>query len=186
MTPPVQLPILREMNHVLKKTYFSRKKTRKFLAELFQTKKLVGKKPCAFWRGVKFLDIQGGGASQKEMLALFGTVLEKECDLKIEDCGAEPDTFIYLDDAIFSGGRVSSDLVDWITQHAPMKATIHVIVIASHQSSYYNRNKVEEAIKTSGKSIDVHWWRSIELEDRKAIPPRPMSCDRSRSPTMRA
>ena len=25
-----------------------------------------------------------------------------------------------------------------------------------------------QAIKASGKSIDVHWWRSVELEDRKA------------------
>ncbi len=65
----VRLPILREMDHVLKRTYFSRARTVKFLADLFQTKKLVGDDPCAFWKGVKFLDIQGGGASQTQMLA---------------------------------------------------------------------------------------------------------------------
>lgn len=164
----VRLPILREMDHVLKQTYFSRANTRKFLAGLFKTEKLVGEDPCAFWRSVRFLDIQGGGASQKEMLALFSVLLEKKCGFKIEDCGANPDTFIYLDDAIFSGGRVSSDLAGWIETNAPKKATIHVIVIATHQSSYFNRNRVGQAIKASGKSIDVHWWRSVELEDRKA------------------
>ncbi|HRK68461.1 MAG TPA: hypothetical protein PKY73_12980 [Hyphomonas sp.] len=61
----VQLPILREMDHVLKQTYFSRANTRSFLAGLFKSEKLVGEDPCAFWRSVKFLDIQGGGASQK-------------------------------------------------------------------------------------------------------------------------
>jgi hypothetical protein len=44
-----------------------------------QTQKLVGDDACSFWKGVKFLDIQAGGGSQKEMLALFGKVLEKEC-----------------------------------------------------------------------------------------------------------
>ena len=63
----VQLPILREMDHVLKQTYFSRQGTKKFLAGLFQTEKLVGDDPCTFWKGVKFLDIQGGGASQGEI-----------------------------------------------------------------------------------------------------------------------
>jgi hypothetical protein len=58
----VQLPILREMDHVLKQTYFSRVTTRSFLADLFKTEKLVGEDPRALWSSVKFLDIQGGGA----------------------------------------------------------------------------------------------------------------------------
>lgn len=163
----VQLPVLREMDHVLKQTYFSRKRTRKFLAGLFQTKKLVGEDPCAFWKGVKFLDIQGGGASQKEMLALFSKVLEKQCGVGVADCGADPAAFVYLDDAIFSGGRVSHDLADWIANDAPNDAILHVIVIATHQSSYYNRNKVDAAAKTSGKSIKITWWHAVDLEDRK-------------------
>src|SRR5689334_15075084 len=61
-----QLPILREMDHVLERTHFSRSRTREFLAGLFRTEKLVGDNPCAFWRNVRFLDIQGGGASQTQ------------------------------------------------------------------------------------------------------------------------
>lgn len=163
----VRLSILREMDHVLKQTYFSRKEARNFMARLFKTEELAGDDPCEFWKSVKFLDIQGGGASQKEMLALFGVILKKKCGFRVEDCGVDPDTFVYLDDAIFSGGRVSQDLVTWIAGKAPNKATIHVIVIATHQSSYYNRNKVDDAIKSSGKSIKIKWWSSVELEDRK-------------------
>lgn len=167
----VRVPVLRELNHVLLKTYFSRNRTSKFLSNIFNTEKLVGADPCSFWRRVKFLDIQGGGASQKEMLALFGSVLEEKCGFKVEDCGvdpdSDPDTFVYLDDAIFSGGRVSHDLSSWIVEEAPNNATIHVIVIATHQSSYYNRNRVDKAIGSSGKTIKVEWWRFVELEDRK-------------------
>lgn len=162
-----QLPILQEMDHVLKQTYFSRKKTVNFMAGLFQTKKLVGDNPCAFWRDVKFLDIQGGGASQREMLALFSKFLEKECGYTVDDCGANPKAFAYLDDAIFSGGRVSHDLSAWIAGDAPDNATLHVIVIATHQSCYYNKKKVGEAIRAAGKKIDITWWHAVDLEDRK-------------------
>lgn len=162
-----QLPILREMDHVLQRTYFSRKETIRFLAGLFQTKKLVGDDPCVFWKSVKFLDIQGGGASQKEMLALFEKILKDKCGFGTDNCGDGPTTFVYLDDAMFSGGRVSHDLSGWIANDAPDGATLHVIVIATHQSSYYNRNKVDEAIRSSGKSIKATWWHAIDLEDRK-------------------
>src|SRR2546425_360720 len=56
-----QLPILREMDHVLKKTYFPRKTVSAFLNGVLTAKGLVGDDPCAFWKNVKFLNIQGGG-----------------------------------------------------------------------------------------------------------------------------
>lgn len=164
----VQLPILREMDHVLKQTYFSREGTRKFLVGLFQTEKLVGEDPCAFWKGVQFLDIQGGGASQKEMLALFSKVLEKECGFETADCGAEPHAFVYLDDAIFTGNRVRRDLETWIANQAPAEATVHVITIALHSGGqYYASGRINAAAKRAGKKIRFKWWRAIELEDRR-------------------
>lgn len=163
----VQFPILREMDHVLKKTYFSRKETRKFLAGLVKNKKLVGEDPCTFWKGVKFLDIQGGGASQKEMIALFSKILERECGFTIEDCGVEPRVFLYLDDAIFTGNRVRRDIEAWIKDNAPEDAKLHVVVIANHEGSYYHRGKISEATKAAGKKIEVTWWCAVGFEDRK-------------------
>lgn len=61
----VQLPILREMDHALKQTYFSCANTRSFLAGLFKTEKLVGEDPCAFWRSVKFLDIKAAEQARR-------------------------------------------------------------------------------------------------------------------------
>ncbi len=167
--PAVQVPILREMDHVLKQTYFSRKGTRKFLGGLFQTDKLVGDDPCAFWRNVSFLDIQGGGASQKEMLALFSKVLNKKCGFETADCGGAPQAFVYLDDAIFTGNRVRRDFEGWIADRAPSNAEVHIIVIALHSGGqYYASGKIKEAAKNAGKNINFTWWRAIELEDRRA------------------
>jgi hypothetical protein len=168
--PSVRLPILGEMDHVLKKTHYSGAKTRTFLSKLLRAKNVVGEDPRKFWRGVKFLQIQSEGASQKEMLALFGSILEQEYGLNIEHCGANAGSFVYLDDAIFSAGRVSKDLATWITKEAPDHATVYVIVIAAHRGSYYKRNRVTEAIKSSGKSVIMHWKCDADaiLEDRKA------------------
>src|SRR5690606_34817281 len=83
----VQLPMLREIDHVLKKTYFSRDRVVSFLRGLVKTKKLVGDNPCAYWQGVTFLDIQQGGNSQTEMTELFSELLSETCGFGIAECG---------------------------------------------------------------------------------------------------
>lgn len=163
----VQLPILREMDHVLKQTYFSKENTQKFLNGLFDTTKLVGNDPCTFWRSVNFLNIQGGGASQTEMLALFDQLLQDKCGFSVSDCGSKPHAFIYLDDASFTGNRILRDLRDWIAKKAPAKTTVHIITIAQHSGGqYYANTNLIKAVQAAGKTIDFTWWRAIELEDR--------------------
>ena len=165
----VQLPILQEIDHVLKRTYISRQWTRSFLAKLFENAKLVGDDPCAFWTGVKFLDIQGGGGSQKEMLALFGQILSNRCGVEAADCGDVPNAFVYLDDAIFTGNRVRHDLERWIAERAPDESRVRVVTIALHTGGrYYAENKIKEAATTAHRRIDLEWWRAISFEDRKA------------------
>lgn len=164
----VQLPILREMSHALERTYFSLAKTKMFLSGLFRTSELVGDDPCTFWREVRFLDIQGGGASQSEMLALFDQILTEQCNIEIGRCGLSPRAFVYLDDAIFSGNRVRNDLKSWISGSAPPDAKVHIITIALHNSGHlYAKKEVEAAARAAGKTISVSWWRAIELETRK-------------------
>lgn len=165
----VQLAMLREMDHVLKSTYFSLDKVTQFLRVLIRTEELVGTDPCAFWRGVHFLDIQAGGNSQSEMLGLFNELLQGTCGLDIKQCGKGNALFVYLDDAIFTGNRVRQDLEAWIKNKAPNKAMLHIVSIALHSGGqYYARRYIAQAAAASGKAIDVTWWRAIELEDRKA------------------
>lgn len=164
----VQIPILREVDHVLKNTYFSKEKVSKFLRGAIRTAKLTGANPKEFWRSANFLDIQGGGASQTDMLALFSEVLREEFGIGIEDCGQGNDVFIYLDDGIFTGNRVRRDLEDWIRDHAPAQAKVHVICIAEHSGGrYYANTKIQEVNRVSGKNVDITWWHAIVLEDRK-------------------
>ena len=165
----VQLSILQEIDHVLKSIYFSKEKVSRFIRGAIRTPKLAGDNAEQFWRNANFLDIQGGGDSQTDMLALFSEQLASEFGFGIDDCGMEDEVFIYLDDGIFTGNRVRRDLEGWVKGDAPAQAKLHVICIAQHSGGqFYANGKIQEVIKASGKRISITWWRAIELEDRKA------------------
>lgn len=162
----VQVPILREMDHVLKQTYFSKRTINKFLKGLIKNDRLVGNNPNTFWRAANFLDIQQGGRSQHDLLSLFDENLKAELNIDINQCGGG-NTFLYIDDAVFTGGRVKSDLTTWVTNDAPQAATVYVLVIAIHEGFYYNRNKIDSAVRETGKAIDIKWCGSKTFENQK-------------------
>jgi hypothetical protein len=164
----VQVPILREVNHVLQQTYLSKQRVMDLLRNLIYAADLAGNDPEGFWRSANFLNIQGGGNSQRDMLVLFSEVLMKEFGFGIEACCQRDDVFIYLDDCIFTGNRVRYDLEEWIRNDAPAKAKVHVICIALHRGGHYYANKnIQKVIRETGKNIVITWRCAIELEDRK-------------------
>jgi len=163
-----QVPILAELDHVLECTYVSRQDVEHFLSSLVLNVDLAGADPCEYWRSANFLDIQKDGHSQKDMLSIFSEILKKRCGISIEACGSKNGDFIFLDDAVFSGARVRNDLVPWIQEKAPDKATVHVIAIALYTGSEWAfRVPIAEAINASGKDISIRRWRAIELENQK-------------------
>lgn len=171
----VQLPILSEMDHVLKRTYFSRERVEKFLGGLMEARGLVGGDPRKFWSGVSLLNIQQGGNSQREMRSMFNRLLKDKFGLTI----AERDNasvHVYLDDVICTGNRVRNDLEAWINNRAPAKSTLHIIVIASHKHGQWytkeggwssERPTLQEIATKAGKEISIKWWPAIQYEDRK-------------------
>ena len=166
----VQLPMLREMDHVLTRTYFSLARVTEYLRALIQTEALVGDDPCLFWRGVNFLNIQQGGNSQTEMLGLFDELLKEHCGFGIDDCGDGNSVYLYLDDGLFTGNRVRRDLEAWITNEAPARVTLHVVHIAHHSGGqYYACGNIKRVAAATAKECDVTWWRAIELEDRRSF-----------------
>jgi len=165
----VHLDMLVELDHVFRNTYIPKADVEEFLSTLIRNSKIAGEDPCSFWKDVRFLDIQGGGNSQHEMLEILDAILRKECGSGIDDCGDEPEAHVYLDDAIFTGNRVRNDLSDWIQSDVPQEATVHVVVIALHrQGQWYANKKIRESANAAGKEVEIHWWRFIEIEDRKA------------------
>jgi hypothetical protein len=165
----VREQMLGEMRHVLGNTYVSKINVEKFLSGLASNKELAGDDPKTFWMGVKFLDIQTRGHSQREFLQLFAIPLKQQTGLQVSDCGKQPACYVYLDDGIFTGMTLIQSLSNWLKGDAPQKAVVHVIVIAGHVlGKYYAETQLNKIAASVGKAIEFHWWALLSLEDRKA------------------
>lgn len=165
-----QDPLLAELAHVFSKTYFTRKNVKGFLSAIAANEKLTAGDPVAFWKHTDVLNIQTAGNSQRDMLMLFDKALQKTCGIGLVDCGKAPvSQYVYLDDVLFSGGRIKHDITKWIKEAAPQKAKIHIITIAYHQlGQWRTENDIKAVAKEVGKSIELSWWSVFQVEDRKA------------------
>lgn len=167
-TGEVQVPLLRELDHVLKETYFTRKFVQEFLDNLVRNEKLAGDNPCKFWKRAELLEIQQNGNSQSEMLELFAESLRKQCDLTLSDCTGTGSQYIYLDDVLFSGSRIGNDLSAWITDDAPQKAKVHIIVIATHKlGGWQCIERLKKDAENAGKKIEFNLWCATSFENRR-------------------
>lgn len=164
----VQLPILKEMDHILKITYLSKSKVEKFLSKLVVSERLTGEAPHHYWLSVRILDIQKRGNSQSDMLKMLGVALNSKFGLNLSDCSGTSRKFIYIDDGIYTGNRILEDLQPWIHSYAPDGAELNVIVMVLHQGGLnYANTKLNKAVKSVGKTINIKWWKWVALEDRR-------------------
>lgn len=166
--PAQQVPILTEVDALLNRTYLSRALVETFLKGLVSNTKLAGANPKQFWLSANFLDIQDGGSSQTEMLQMFSQQLQATLGITVAQCGSPTGPYIYLDDISFTGNRVRNDVNTWLKGKAPPTSTLHVIVAASHcGGEWYAEKSIKETATSQSKAVSLHWWRALELEDRK-------------------
>lgn len=165
----VQVPLLSEVDHVLKKTYFSKANVSRFFANQIKNKELAGASPCDFWQATHVLNIQKQGHSQKEIRLLFAEALKEQCALEIEDCGSPGGAFVYLDDVLFSGGRIGTDLSAWMANEAPPESMVYILVIATHHLGEWQcLGRINKTATNAGKKSSLRCLAAIRLENRKA------------------
>ena len=160
--------ILTEVDHLLSQTYISRDEMMTFLRSLITHGKFCDNDPKAFWKRATLLDIQQGGNSQREMLTMFGELLNQETGLTLADCGSSGGPLIYLDDGLFGGGRILHDISIWIEKAAPAECELRIVVAALHTlGQYYVNKNIEELKKKTKKKINLSWWRIHDIENRR-------------------
>ncbi len=162
----VREPLLAEMTHVLKRTYFSKERFREILRRLALSKHLAGDSPKEFWRSANFLRIQKGGRSQRDILELFDGTLNGQLGFTTRECGSPVGPFIYLDDAIFTGSRVIEDVSSWLEAAAPQQAKVYVIAPVLYRAGViYAHRRLSKKAREVGKKAEFSWERLAQLEN---------------------
>ena len=164
----VQLPMLQEMAYVLQRTYFSKSCVSNFFRNLIRAENFAGNAYCDFWKTAHILDIQQNGHSPSEIRNIFAQLLLEECNLDISTCGVDGGPYIYLDDVLFTGGRVGQDLESWIP-NAPDGAIVYIVVICTHQFGEWKcKGKLQDIARANNKRISFEVWASIRIENRRS------------------
>ncbi|RDI04141.1 hypothetical protein DFO59_105196 [Pseudomonas fluorescens] len=159
--------VLREMVFTLNKTYFSEEKVKDTFSSLLFDNKPVTDAELEFWKRASLLDIQKGGNSQHELSKLVSTLIKQRSGFIVPTNSPMARNYLYIDDVVFSGNRLLSDLRSWITDVAPEEARLYIVVIGLHLGGeWYVGQKLESIISQSGKKITIAWHWSLKIEDR--------------------
>jgi hypothetical protein len=163
----VQNSMLAELDHVLKQTYFSKAAVVEFLEGLIPSDKIAGADPEAFWRGATVLNIQQNGQSQDEILKLLDGALVSQLGLSLAECSGTAAVYVYVDDVLFSGNRIRTDLTDWIMNDAPEEADVYVVVIAGYKlGEYQAKASLLQAAEVAGKRLSFQFLATRWYESR--------------------
>jgi tetratricopeptide (TPR) repeat protein len=115
-----RIPILRELDKILETRYCSKEKMIGFLSSLMtELSNNHGYKNDvkSFLSEVLFLNLQPKGKSQGIILNLLNDLLQKQYNMKTEECGKNNIRFfIYLDDILCTGLTLVTDITEWSDQ----------------------------------------------------------------------
>lgn len=156
-----RLLILEEMIHIFKQRYLLENEVDKFLKGLISNTNLTKNNPN-FWEEVSLLQIQKNGKSQELMNVKFKQIVkeEKNIDISINDLTKKH--FIHLDDFLFTGNRLKTDLIDWL-KTVPKDSSLDIIYIAYYKNGQYHVK--QELDKNNQNNIKIKFWRLAELEN---------------------
>ncbi len=153
--------ILNELHSILSKTYFSKQ----MVIEMFRA---TLKNDAIFVNPIeeyKFINPQVVGSSQGEMLDIIENILETDYELTLDDCGkSEIVSYIYIDDAIYSGNRVIRDIQSWAVaiDNPSSVLQLDIIVLALHNR---NLDYVIEQLKNALPKAEIKIWPCLKFYD---------------------
>lgn len=144
---------------ILESRYITKNEEIEFIEDLINNQKLNINNTMPFP-----LEIQGNGKSQKHLVQHYKKVLSQHPEITYAQ-----DKVIYLDDFIFSGGRIKQDLTNWIPLQRKSHK-IYVAVIGYHASVWKIRNELQVKIQENNQKNNLNssliFLDGIELENR--------------------
>ena len=178
-----QLIILQEMAAIMKRFYFSKLRVKECIRDFIKRDVVGTSNPIDVLTHVSFLRIQETGSSQTAMVDIVNSILYEEYGLTLAATATqELQTYIYLDDGIYTGNRLRYDLTDginttgWLSSCSLSECTLKIYTIATHKEGldyvreHISKVATEKQIKLKrytylminnnhiyGSSIEVLW-----------------------------
>lgn len=162
--------VLLETLRILKRNYITFADFNSFVNVLMSSESVSNGQGDAYWRSVSLLDIQKNGSSQKELNNILAKSLLERYGV-VGGVAGRSCEFIYLDDFIFSGNRLRTDMQDWIINFAPAECRVCIITIGWFVYGQWSlEKKLKEVAAASGKSIKFVFFSygRFRLENRLA------------------
>ena len=166
--------VLLELIRVLRRLYFSRERVI-FCLEQFLSRLVGPRNPATVFPFVRFLDIQTEGGSQQWLLGLVDRILQERYEWDLHRCGsAGPHTFIYLDDAVYTGNRLRYDLTPstrdetpaWIARSAPEGCRLFIYMLGRHLSGWHYAMRAVAA-EAAKKEVRIVPRCEVTLDNRR-------------------
>ncbi|MCE0916650.1 phosphoribosyltransferase-like protein [Pseudomonas sp. NMI760_13] len=165
--------LLEELCFVLEKSYLNKEDIENYFKTAIIEPNLITPERTNTLKKISLLEIQDGGNSQKDCNKIFNDILEKRINHRSLINSPDSQIYLYLDDVVFSGQRVRTDLIKWVRNTAPSECQIYVFSHTMHQlSCWYNQKKIEEEILKSGKNVTLKILCERLVEDRLAFTDR--------------
>lgn len=144
--------------NLLEERFITKNQELIFIESLFKNNLLLNNRTMPYP-----LKIQGNGKSQARLVESYNNFMHSYGFSYSED------TVIYLDDFIFSGGRVFNDLSNWLPLQRETRK-IFVVVMGYHTNIWKIESELNSKIKQintdRGLKISLQFLRCFSLENR--------------------
>jgi len=158
--------ILAEMDVITKRFYFSKVRVKEYIRK-FIKEEIVGRyNPKLVITQTHFINIQTRGNSQRTLLNIVDEILQEDYGFGIRaahsDEGAK--TYVYIDDALYTGKRLCDDLINeasghaWLKGKIPLGCKLVIYTIANHLlGTNYVEKKIRPVLREKGISSISKW-----------------------------
>ncbi|CAH6948344.1 conserved hypothetical protein [Vibrio chagasii] len=158
--------VLEETLHVLQNQYITRDKFTELVSTVIDFDKIHGGNPRDFWQNASLLQIQLNGNSQSELNDIFSNILQDKYQVG-SIINNRSLNYFYIDDFIFSGNRLYSDLSDWFERENPRDCKLNIVTLGYYTSGQYSTEcRLKELFADRNIALEFYRYEECTLENR--------------------
>ncbi|PTP99715.1 phosphoribosyltransferase-like protein [Vibrio sp. ZF 223] len=158
--------VLEETLHVLQNQYITRDKFTELVSTVIDFDKIHGGNPRDFWQNASLLQIQLNGNSQSELNDIFSNILQDKYQVG-SIINNRSLNYFYIDDFIFSGNRLYSDLSDWFERESPRDCKLNIVTLGYYTSGQYSTEcRLKELFADRNIALEFYRYEECTLENR--------------------